>query len=221
MDDERHGRWETCPAPHGRERPQAGAAVGLGAGADRRWRPGGTDSQPVARASRFRVDDYRAARPTIDLAWRGRSQPSYLGDLPRIQSDGRSRSYVGQTATPDRRPLVAPTAVLSAELAQAGIQQWAQTLGVVVGACHDQNAVVRDGTPPLHVHDPVVDFLRSPAAAPHLRIQLIRNGDEGAPVSELWMIAKDCTSDSLGASRSRPAGLRSLHRHLRSQPCNS
>jgi hypothetical protein len=53
-----------------------------------------------------------------------------------------------------------PLLCLSAEL-QAGIQQLAQTPGVVVGAFHDQNSVVGDGIPLLHVHDPVVDFLLS------------------------------------------------------------
>jgi hypothetical protein len=41
------------------------------------------------------------------------------------------------------------------------------------------------------------------------------------PVPEFWTTAEDCASDSLGAFRNQPAGLRSFHRDSRRQSCNS
>lgn len=64
----------------------------------------------------------------------------------------------------ERRPFAQLTTGLSARLLQAGVQQSASTLGVVLGAHYDHGALIPDGSPARVVNDPIADY--EPCARP-------------------------------------------------------
>ena len=95
----------------------------------------------------------------------------------------------------ERRPLAEQTTALSVGMLQAGGQDSARTLGVVLGAHYSDGVLVRDGSPPPPVNDPIADYqpcARPGHRAPHVWL------DQGRTRSTVDLFATDlvvCTPD--------------------------